>query len=159
MGSPETVLQRFFQLTVVMSDAMSEDLAGRGLTRARATLMAHLHREGPCIQSALARALGVTPRNVTGLVNGLEASGLVERSPHPSDRRAALVHLTRDGSRAAAALVEDERELARYLFAGRPSAELRSLAAGFDQLLERLDDPAFDDLRREARRRWPLSRP
>jgi DNA-binding MarR family transcriptional regulator len=156
---PESVLQRFFQLTVAMSDAMDEDLADRGLTRARATLMAHLHRGGPCIQSALAKALGVTPRNVTGLVNGLEAGGLVTRSPHPSDRRAVMVQLTDDGSRAAASLVEDEKELARFLFERRTSAELRSLAAGFDQLLERLDDPAFDALRRQARQRWPLSRP
>jgi DNA-binding MarR family transcriptional regulator len=139
-----------------MSDAMDEDLAGRGLTRARATLMAYLHREGPSTQSALAKALGVTPRNITGLVNGLEASGLVERSPHPSDRRAVLVQLTDDGAYAAVALLHDEHELARYLFASLTSAELRRLESGFDQLLERLDDPAFEALRREARQRWPL---
>jgi DNA-binding MarR family transcriptional regulator len=157
MSGPDQVLQRFFQLTVVMSDAMDEDLARRGLTRARATLMAHLHHQGPTIQNALAKALRVTPRNVTGLVNGLEASGLARRSPHPRDGRATLVELTEAGSRAATALADAERELARYLFNGRNAAEMQALATGFDQLLDRLGDPAFDTLRQSALQRWPLT--
>ncbi len=39
-------------------------------------------------QRALADALQVTPRNVTGLVDALADSGFVERAPHPTDRRA-----------------------------------------------------------------------
>jgi DNA-binding MarR family transcriptional regulator len=157
MSGPDQVLQRFFQLTVVMSDAMDEDLARRGLTRARATLVAHLHDQGSTIQNALAKALRVTPRNITGLVNGLEASGLARRSPHPSDGRATLVELTEAGSRAATALADAERELAHYLFTGRSAAELKALATGFDQLLDRLGDPAFDTLRQSALQRWPLA--
>jgi DNA-binding MarR family transcriptional regulator len=153
----DQVLQRFFQLTVVMSDAMDEDLARRGLTRPRATLMAHLHDQGPTIQNVLARALRVSPRNVTGLVNGLEASGLATRSPHPSDRRATLVGLTEDGFRAAAALADAQRELARYLFANHTSGELKTLTIAFDRLLDRLDDPAFETLRQSALQRWPLA--
>jgi DNA-binding MarR family transcriptional regulator len=152
----EAILRRLFQLTVVMSEAMEQDLARRGLTRPRATLLVYLHDHGPTIQSALARALRVSPRNVTGLVNGLEASGLVRRSPHPTDGRAALVELTDDGSGAAAALTRDERKFARYLFAERSAAELGNLAVGFDQLLARLNDPAYGRLRQAALRRWPL---
>jgi DNA-binding MarR family transcriptional regulator len=140
-----------------MSDAMEEDLSNRGLTRARATLLAHLHDQGPTIQSALARALRVSPRNITGLVNGLQASGLVKRLPHPTDGRAALVELTDDGGRAAAALARDEREFAQYLFVDRTAGELSNLAVGLDQLLARLSDPAHATLRRAALRRWPLT--
>jgi DNA-binding MarR family transcriptional regulator len=157
MVGPAEVLRRFFQLTVAMSDAMEEDLARRGLTRARATLLAYLRDQGPTIQSELARALRVSPRNVTGLVNGLEASGLVRRSPHPTDGRAALVELTGDGARAAAALARDEREFAQYLFADRTTDELDTLAVGLDQLLACLSDPEYSTLRRSALRRWPLA--
>lgn len=157
MASSEEILRRLFQLTVVLSDAMEQDLSSRGLTRARATLLAHLHHHGSTIQSALARALRVSPRNITGLVNGLEASGLVKRWPHPTDGRAALVELTDDGARAAAALARDERVFAQYLFADRTPAELRNLAVGLDQLLARLTDPAHATLRRSALRRWPLT--
>ena len=154
---PSHVLDRIFQLTVTMSDAMREDLAKRGLTRPRATLMSHLHRGGPTTQSTLARALRVSPRNVTGLVNGLEALGLVERTPHPTDGRAVLVRLTEDGSRAAAALRHDHVQLARYLFTGRKPAVLHELASELDRLLQRLDDPAFAALREQALQRWPLA--
>jgi DNA-binding MarR family transcriptional regulator len=157
MVRPEEILKRLFQFTVMMADAMEEDLSDRGLTRARATLLAHLHDQGPTIQSALARALRVSPRNITGLVNGLQASGLVKRLPHPTDGRAALVELTDDGVRAAAALARDEREFAQYLFADRTAGELSNLAVGLDQLLARLNDPAYTTLRRSALRRWPLT--
>jgi DNA-binding MarR family transcriptional regulator len=62
-------------------------------------------------------------RNITGLVDGIEAAGLVERAPHLSDRRAILLTLTDDGATAVTALANDERRLARYLFADRPAPE------------------------------------
>lgn len=152
------MLQQLFQLTVVMSGAMDEDLAARGLTRARATLLTLLYNHGPTIQSELARAVGASRRNITGLVNGLEASRLATRRPHPSDRRALLVALTPRGSSAAAALARDERALARYLFKTVTAAELKALTVSLQQLLTRLDDPAFAALRTCALRRWPLDR-
>jgi DNA-binding MarR family transcriptional regulator len=76
--------------------------------------------------------------------------------PHPTDGRAALVELTDDGVRAAAALARDEREFAQYLFADRTTDELDTLAVGLDQLLACLSDPKYSTLRRSALRRWPL---
>ncbi|WP_406196911.1 MarR family transcriptional regulator [Kitasatospora sp. NBC_01560] len=45
----------------------------------------------------LARAGGVSSRNVTGLVDTLEREGLARRLPDPRDRRAVLVAVTADG--------------------------------------------------------------
>lgn len=156
MAAPEEALSHFFQLTVLMADAMEEDLALRKLTRARATLLAHLQIAGPSIQNSLAQALRVTPRNITGLINGLESQGLVKRAPHPTDGRATLVELTRDGKRAAAALARDERQLARFLFADHRTSDLTKLVADFGALTARLATPEFDRMRRAAVRRWPL---
>ena len=50
---------------------------------------------------ALGDELGVTRPNVTKLVDGLERGGLVERLPHPSDRRMVQAHVTRQGLRVA----------------------------------------------------------
>jgi DNA-binding MarR family transcriptional regulator len=50
---------------------------------------------------SIAGYLNVTPRNVTGLVDGLEAAGLVERVPDPADRRATIVHMTPEGESVA----------------------------------------------------------
>jgi DNA-binding MarR family transcriptional regulator len=69
-----------------------------GTTPARARLLAVLQCEGPCKMNELSSVLNVTPRNVTKLVDGLEAECLVARTPHPSDRRATLVSLTDRGA-------------------------------------------------------------
>lgn len=45
--------------------------------------------------------LQVHPTSVTSLVNRLVQDGLVERVPHPTDRRTTLVQLTSRGSRLA----------------------------------------------------------
>lgn len=51
--------------------------------------------------SELAHHLGIAPRSATEVVDALEAKGLVERSPDPSDRRATLVALTERGRELA----------------------------------------------------------
>jgi|SRR6266545_400152 len=157
MRQNEGALERLFRLTTIMADAMAEDLAARGLTQARATLMAQLHRAGPSNQRKLAEALRVTPRNITGLVDALESAGLVARAPHPNDRRATLVSLTDAGARAAKALADDQHALARFLFAGDSDRDLARLAEALDRVLARLDGPNFASLRRTALDRWPAT--
>jgi DNA-binding MarR family transcriptional regulator len=53
-------------------------------------------------------ALGISPRTVTDLIDGLEERGLVSRTPHASDRRVTLLTLTEDGR---AALVQGRRRI------------------------------------------------
>jgi DNA-binding MarR family transcriptional regulator len=66
-----------------------------GFTHQRA--LGELEFHGPMTMSALGAEVGVTPRYVTALVDGLEAQGLARRRPHPIDRRAILVELTPEG--------------------------------------------------------------
>lgn len=68
-----------------------------GLSSARVRLVGLLHCGGPQTMHVLADALDVSPRNVTALVDGLEAEGFAEREPHPADRRAITVRLTPAG--------------------------------------------------------------
>ena len=88
-------------------------LAGAGLTESRVHLLWQLQQRGPCTQRTLAADLGVTPRAITALVDGLVATGFVTRETHPSDRRATLVTFTEQGRTAARALLDDHRRLAR----------------------------------------------
>ncbi len=52
----------------------------------------------------LAKSLGVSPRNVTGLTDTLERGGLVERTSDPHDRRSVLVQITPAGNETVRAL-------------------------------------------------------
>jgi DNA-binding MarR family transcriptional regulator len=59
-------------------------------------------REGPMTLRQLAEANGVDAPYATLIVDKLEAHGLVERQPHPDDRRRKLVTLTTAGHDAIA---------------------------------------------------------
>jgi DNA-binding MarR family transcriptional regulator len=65
-----------------------------GISAQRLRLLNVVHCRGPQKMADLAEALAVTPRNITALVDGLEAEGLIRRIPHSTDRRVTLVELT-----------------------------------------------------------------
>ena len=62
-------------------------------------LIQRLGLEGSMPITALGQRLSISPSSMTGLVDHLEAKGLVERRPHPTDRRAIELVLTRKGRR------------------------------------------------------------
>jgi DNA-binding MarR family transcriptional regulator len=64
----------------------------------------------------LADQLGLSARNMTSMVDALEDAKLVERRPHPSDRRATLVQLTPGGIGAAQTALQPELDAMAQLF-------------------------------------------
>ena len=131
-------LDRVLEVTVLLGRDMTAALAAAGLTVARTTLLWQLRAAGPSPQRALADALGTSPRNVTGLVDGLVDAGLVTREPHPTDRRATLVTPTARAERLLDELGRGQAELAGQLFGGLSSDRLDGLVSALDDVLERL---------------------
>src|SRR5215207_7271008 len=117
-------LDQVLELAILINDDMTRSLERDGLTPTRAHLLWELHRRGPSTQRALAEALDVSPRNITGLVDALVETGFVSREPHPTDRRATLVQFTQRGADVAGELERDRQEFARVLFEGMPEAQL-----------------------------------
>src|SRR5258706_16131349 len=97
-GRYEVGLGRLVELTLVLNDDMTRSLARDGLTTSRVRVLWELRARGPSLQRALAEALAVSARTMTGLIDGLAASGFVTRGPHPTDRRAALGTFTPHGA-------------------------------------------------------------
>ena len=134
----EATLDRILELTVVLGRDAHEHLERIGLTEARAHLVWELGRQGPSKQQQLAKAMGVTPRTITALVDGLVATGFVTREAHPTDRRAAQVTLTAHGHATVRDLVEGHTQLARQLFADVPADQIECFDTVLTGLLERL---------------------
>ena len=86
------------------------------ITYPRMRLLYVLHCYGPQIMSGLSEQLGVSPRNITTLVDALERDGMVKRVAHPTDRRAIFIELTAQGSENIAAVYEAHRNVASTLF-------------------------------------------
>src|SRR5215469_8309691 len=64
------------------------------LTRSQCQVLAHLARHEGIPQSGLADILEIEPITLTRILDRLEAGGLVERRPHPTDRRIRQLYLT-----------------------------------------------------------------
>lgn len=131
-------LGRLLELGLLLEADMSTGLAKDGLTPSRAPLLWHLGQHGPSTQRALADALQVTPRTITGLVDALVDTGFVTRQPHPTDRRATLVSFTARGRRVVATWERQQGEFAELLFGGMSRRRLDGLVAGLDDVLATL---------------------
>jgi DNA-binding MarR family transcriptional regulator len=65
-----------------------------GLTRSQWQVLAHLSVNAGIQQSALADILEIEPITLCRILDKLEATGLIERSRHNTDRRIWLLHVT-----------------------------------------------------------------
>jgi DNA-binding MarR family transcriptional regulator len=108
------------------------------LTLPETSALARLERGGPTTASALAKLEQISPQSVGATLAGLEARGLVQRSPDPEDGRRIVLSVSNAGSRVLGdrrnAMVE---RLAEALASGFAPAELDQLMA-IAPLLERL---------------------
>jgi DNA-binding MarR family transcriptional regulator len=133
-------LDRILELVVSLDHDMTESLARDGLTVSRAALLWQLRQRGPTTQRVLADALQVSPRTITGLVDGLVATGFVTREPHPTDRRAILVTFTEQGTKTVEALERAHEELSQALFGGMSDEQFDCFVAGVSEVMARLRD-------------------
>jgi DNA-binding MarR family transcriptional regulator len=111
-----------------------------GLTPARLRVLGTLRHQGPSIMHALADELGVTPRNITALIDGLEEDGLVERQRHPSDRRATVIALTELGNRVTESWWDDHIVRTSEIFDALGDRDQRTLL----RILQKLEGPLAD---------------
>jgi MarR family transcriptional regulator for hemolysin len=122
------VLLRAYQATVgpVLSDLPHG-------SRGYQTLATVVHGDQPN-QVALATYLGIDRTVMTYLIDDLVAAGLVERQPHPTDRRQRRVVATRHGREVLAGLRRRVRHTEDHLLDGLGARERES----FRELLRRV---------------------
>jgi len=82
-----------------LTAAFEEFLGKCKLSQGRFMVLGFMNRvpDESFTPTELARALGVSRATMTGLLDGLESAGLVERGIHPEDRRKMRVHMTPKG--------------------------------------------------------------
>ena len=75
-------------------------------------------RAQPTSQQALIESVGVDPSKLVGLLNDLEAEGLIVRRRDPADRRRHIVELSKEGRAQVAAAERAIAKVEQKLFAG-----------------------------------------
>jgi DNA-binding MarR family transcriptional regulator len=71
--------------------------AGESVSLTQISALSTLHKCGPLTPGQLAAKEGVQPPSMTRVIAALEDLGYVERSPHPTDGRQAIVELSEVG--------------------------------------------------------------
>jgi DNA-binding MarR family transcriptional regulator len=125
-------------------DALAADLTtaiGRLLRRLRAeanpselalsqmSALSRLEQNGPMATAELARVEAMKPQSMGVILASLEEEGLVERRPHPTDRRQVLFALTAVGAAVRARHHAAKRSWLVGVLAELDPAALKTLAA------------------------------
>lgn len=132
------LLDRLLQIADLFQKDMARAFEGTGLTTSRVHLLWVLQHAGPSTQQALATLCAVSPRNITGLVDGLERSGHVRRTPHPTDRRAVLVELTPSAVTTMTRMQQEHVELDEALISAIAPEDRDAVQRGIAALADHL---------------------
>ena len=139
MSSAVAIFDRLLQITMLIQEDLARYFADTALTPARTHLLWELNHLGPSTQQELAATLKVSPRNITGLVDALEAGGFVIRRSHPRDRRAILVTLTEQGIQTTAEMEHERAQIASALIANLSPDQVEQLRQGLDSVAAQLE--------------------
>jgi MarR family transcriptional regulator for hemolysin len=98
-----------------------------GMTRAQWGALARLERQEGMTQAEMAEALEVQPITLLRLIDRLCEQGLVERRPHPHDRRANRLYLTDKGRATLTRLAPLGKEVTGDILAAMPERDISEL--------------------------------
>lgn len=98
-----------------------------GMTRAQWGVLVRLERQEGMTQAEMAEALEIQPISLVRLIDRLCEQDLVERRPHPTDRRANRLYLTDKGRAMLALLAPLGREVAADILAEFDEREISDL--------------------------------
>jgi DNA-binding MarR family transcriptional regulator len=134
----DSALASALRLSVVrLNRRLRGQRADHSITLTQLAALSTLKKHGPLTPGELAAYEKVQPPSMTRVLAALEERGLVDRSPHPSDGRQALVELTEAGRD----LLEQEVRM-REAWLSRRLAELtaeeRAVLSAASELIDRL---------------------
>jgi DNA-binding MarR family transcriptional regulator len=104
--------------------ALDHELAHLRLSAAEINVLACFTQPSRTVRE-LVGLTGQRPSTLTGVLDRLERRGLIERRPHPTDRRSIAVHLTGDGR----AVAEEVAAAFAAVEAGLPAGDMRRVLA------------------------------
>jgi len=123
----------FFQLAKASqagSGFWAKKVEHLGVTASQAMVLNFLAEEDRIPSHVLCRKLQITSATMTGILDRLEKMALIERQPHPQDRRAIFVCLTAQGlshAREINAIMVEANEAFLSQLGSKKSHDFRAL--------------------------------
>jgi DNA-binding MarR family transcriptional regulator len=135
----ETLTETAAHLRLVINRAarrMRQE-AGTEMRPSRASALVTVELHGPLTPSELAEIETVKRPTATRILRGLEAEGLIERTPDPNDGRSALIAITGEGRDRLRRLRRRKNAYLARRMRGLDTGDVASLERAA-QILERL---------------------
>src|SRR5689334_22824953 len=95
--APSSIAFLLSQVGILASQRFARRIAEVGLHPPQFRVMNMIDAAEGCSQQAIAEAIGAPPSRMVAIVDELEQLGLLERRPHPTDRRVHALYLTTEG--------------------------------------------------------------
>ena len=111
----------------LITTAMDKELKTLGLTRSQLRIILHLSREDGLTQVRIADDLQMGKVAVGGLLDRLQDKGLIQRRPHPTDRRATHIFLTPSAEALYKPIVESGRYVMDKMLIGISTDKQKAL--------------------------------
>ncbi|MET7572427.1 MarR family winged helix-turn-helix transcriptional regulator [Streptomyces sp. NPDC005492] len=102
---------------------VADALAAEGLKMWHHVVLSAVRDLAPVAQADLGRGVGLDPKDLVGVLNDLQSTGLVVREPDPKDRRKNAVSLTTEGARLLKRCEKAARAANEQLLAPLSAAE------------------------------------
>jgi DNA-binding MarR family transcriptional regulator len=103
--------------------------AAHKLSWTQMAVLKRLETEGPATTADLARAEAMKPQSMGTTIAALEAHGLVERTPHPTDGRQRRIALTTKGTAMRKRALDAKRTWLAEAIGQLDAADQKQLAA------------------------------
>jgi MarR family transcriptional regulator for hemolysin len=125
--SRREILLQLSEVARTMRTYIDQRAREHGMTRAQWGALVRLQRQEGMTQAELAENLDIQPISLVRLIDRLCLHGLVERRPHPRDRRANRLYLTEKGRTTLLHLAPLGKEIGSDVLASLDEADVADL--------------------------------
>ncbi|MCF8108835.1 MAG: MarR family transcriptional regulator [Desulfohalobiaceae bacterium] len=142
-GPPDLAQEAVFKLQRLVRTLEQESRSTRkvyreyGITETQGMILRHLAEHGPQALNGMSKYFFVTPSNMTGIIDRLEAKGLVERK-RQSDRRIVHIHLSGKGHKLTGVLPNPLAIKLHAAFSRMSAREIEAFTIPIQKLLQTL---------------------
>ena len=128
----------FWSAKHALAHASAVAFAQHGVHEGQQYVLRCLWREDGLSPGEIARRLGIATPTVTRAATRMEATGLLRREPHPSDRRLVRLRLTDRGRELEKIIDEQTNQLTERALATLGAAERESLVRALHEIRRNL---------------------
>jgi len=132
-------IKRYHTLRRLIKADMARTLGDMHLSHMQLMTLKTLSHQGPCGVSELGERLGLSASTVSGLLDRLEAKGVVERTRDESDRRKVLITLTPEARKMAKRLHASFKDLLETLVTSLTRDDMEAMLRGMNVVIRQLE--------------------